>query len=152
MRPQFARRSARLRWWPPNLRRTFCETPADPCFVSKLLVFRREPFEKTFRLPRGPRVRIGDAQSQPLEDSVELRCGGVVDRLAQVVLGTVIALLVPIVELPLLGRSGEPAEFEGQRWDTSLNEAVLIATDEPHVIRLLIGFGLGASGPVRHWQ
>src|SRR3954453_11839141 len=102
----------------------------------------RVPPEEGVRLPRRPRVRIGDFEEEPARDLFVEGGGAEIDGLAQVVRRGVIAPGEPILEDLLLGRAELEAHVQLERGNAVADEAVLVAADEAVAQRLRIGDGL----------
>src|SRR5581483_6111246 len=90
----------------------------------------REATEKTVLVPLRARRIVGDSFQQLLDNHVELRRSGLVYGLIQVVRRGVISILQPLLVDLFFGRAERIAEFECQRRNAVLNNAVLIATNE----------------------
>src|SRR6476660_7594679 len=86
-----------------------------------------EAAEEAIGVPLRSIRRVRDALAEFQQDAVELRGGGFVDGLIQIVGGRVVAVLQPILRDLLLGRFVLVAEFERERGHTLANETVLIA-------------------------
>ena len=84
-------------------------------------------------------LRVGHALAEIEDEAVELRRRGCIDGLVQVVGGSVIPVLQPLLGDLLLWRAFFVSELEGQRGHALPDEAVLIAPDEQVPVGLLIG-------------
>ncbi len=76
---------------------------------------------------------------------VELRGGGRIHRLIQIVAGLVIDIADPIAASLLIRRARLITKLEGQRGYALADETLLIAADEAVLFRLLIGLHFHAQ-------
>ena len=104
-----------------------------------------EAAEEAVGLPLRACAGVGDALDQIQNDLVELRRGGFVHGLIQIVGRSVITILQPILVQLFLGRPGQISELERQRRNALADETVLIAADEQIALRLLVGLHLDAG-------
>src|SRR5271165_5926869 len=98
--------------------------------------------EEAAGLPGGRLRGIRNAQRKSAQDRVELRGSGFIHGLAEVIAHRVIASCVPVAIDLLFRLARDEAEFEGDRRNTLLDEAVLITTDEAIAIGFLVGLHL----------
>src|SRR5260370_39367911 len=89
-----------------------------------------EAAEEAIGFPLGTCIGVGDALDQMQNDLVELRGGGLVDRLIQIVGRSMIAILQPILVELFFRRPMQISELESQRRDALAEEVVLIAAEE----------------------
>src|SRR5262245_49677195 len=105
-----------------------------------------KPAEEAVGLPLRTLRSVGNAQGQCLQNGVEARSALQIYRLFQIVRGSVVAVVVPVLEDLLFRRTGQPAELERQRRHALTDEAVLVAADEAVVVRHLVRLYFHARG------
>src|SRR5262245_53799424 len=123
-----------------------------PARISRRLSFMNprylpgcEPLEAAVCVPRRPRRVVCHTAEQRHDHAVEFRRGLEVHRLIEIVGRLMIPLAHPRQSrLLILGAEFVP-ELEGQCRDAAADEAVLIAADEPILIRLAIGLDFDAE-------
>src|SRR5438067_13608 len=84
------------------------------------------------------RLVVCDSLQQTHNHAIEFRRRRLVDRLIQIVGGLVIPVLDPVMKNPVFRSAEFVAEFECQRGHAAPDEAVLIAADEPVLVRLFV--------------
>src|SRR5262249_21715556 len=112
--------------------------------LRSILFLDREALEEAVAVPRRLRRVVRDALQQRHDHPVERRRGLQVHGLIQIVVRLVIDVAHPVPADRFFGRAEFVSELERERGHAALDEAVLIAADEPVLLRFAIRLDLDA--------